>query len=122
MQPVACWHHRGGERLDRHLRRNRIDLYGPYEVTRTGQNRRGRFWKRMRLNMEDRVRIVVKGKIVATAVIKSQPYTLPVNEASPPWQSAVDLGSIEPVNPPEPANCFGHCQGSHRLDGRGPCS
>ena len=123
MQPVACWHHLGGNRLDYHLSQKRIDLYGPNEFTPTGQNRLRRFWKRMRLRKGEKVRIVVKGKIVATAFIDSEkPYILLPDESEPPWTSAVNLHRIELVNPPEPADCFRVCQGSHRLDGRRPCS
>ncbi len=122
MEAVACWHHGSLERLFYHLAHNRIDLWGPEESTHTGQNRLQRWWRRMRLKKGDKIRVVVKGKIVATAIINSEPWTLPPDESKPPWGSAVDLDSIVYYNPPEPADCPGSGYGSHRLDGRRSCS
>lgn len=115
-EPVACWHHGNLERLRYHLAHNRIDLWGPEELSRTGQNRLRRWWSRMRLRTGDKIRIVVEGKIVCTAVIKSEPWTLPPSENNPPWGSAVDLDYVRWCHPPQDADCPGTGFGSHRLD------
>ena len=115
MKPVACWHHRGEDRLKRHLRYDRIDLYGSREVTEKGINRLDYWWNhRMRLKQGDRIQIVVKGKIVTTATIARAPEEFA--EGRRPWQSVVPLKDIEPLDPPKPASCA-HLQGSHRFDG-----
>lgn len=117
-QPVACWHHKGGKRLYDHLNKNRIDLWGPGEFTpKKNFKRLDVFLKRMHLKEHEKIRIVMHGKIVATAVIViGKPYTLPCGEGKRPWTSAMDLHSIELVKLPKPASCFHIYRRSHRLD------
>lgn len=115
MKLVACWHHGDEDRLKWHLRYNRIDLYGSGEATKKGINRLDYWWNhRMRLKRDDRIQIVVKGEIVATATIAGSPEEFA--EGRRPWQSVVPLKDIELFDPPKPARCA-HLQGSHRFDG-----
>ena len=115
MKPVACWHHGDVERLMLHLGYNRIDLYGPREITKKGTNRLDYWWNhRMRLERGDRIQIVVKGKTVATATIAGQPEEFA--EGQHPWQSVVPLSDIQHFDPPKAARCA-RFQGSHRFDG-----
>ncbi len=119
MKPIiACWHHADIDRLRKHLRRDRIDLYGPNEVAARGTKRLNHWWEKMRLKKGDRIRIVVEGHVYAFATINGEPYDLPINEVSGIWGSAVALRDIkEQVAPFQTASCKGHCQGSHRFDG-----
>lgn len=119
MKPViACWHHADEERLHKHLRRGRIDLHGPNEVTAIGTNRLNHWWNKMRLKRKDRIRIVVAGHILAFATIAGTPYDLPPDEVCGVWGSAVNLEDIEVQDPPfQTASCAHHLPGSHRFDG-----
>lgn len=113
---VACWHHGDEDRLLKHLRLRRIDLYGPNEITEKGNNRLRWWWDgRMKLRVGDRVRIIVNGYIVAEATINGEPYTLASHEAMGIWGSAVPLRAVHWLNPRPRAGCAGHYQGSHRL-------
>jgi hypothetical protein len=117
MKPIACWHHADENRLSKHLRCGRIDLYGRNEVTAKGTNRLNHWWGKMRLKKGDRIRIVVAGHVYAFATIASGPYDLPINEVCGEWGSAVSLENIdELVAPLQTASCA-HLQGSHRFDG-----
>lgn len=128
MKPTFCWHHARLGRLMKHLKQNRIDLYGPNEKTEKGTNRQTWWLKRMKLKCGERIRIVVKGQIVAEATIDGYegervlPYPLPIEDQEGVWKSFVKLREIELFNPPKPASCYKICQGSHRLNGKGPCS
>ncbi len=128
MKPTVCWHHAKLARLNEHLRQNRIDLYGPNEKTKKGTNRQTFWLNRMKLKGGERIQIVVKGKIVAEATIDEKegdrvlPFPLPIEDKVDCWKSYVKLRSIEIFDTPKPAPCHGICQGSHRMDGRGPCS
>jgi hypothetical protein len=116
-KPVACWHHGDEERLLKHLRCGRIDLYGRNEVTTKGNNRLSHWWGKMRLENGDRIRIVVGGHVHAFATITSEPYDLPISEVCGVWGSAVDLKDIHVKGPPfQTASCK-HLPGSHRFDG-----
>ena len=111
---VACWHHGDIKRLSDHLRFDRIDLYGQEEVTKRGRQRRDRWWNRlMRLQVDDRIQIVVKGQIIATATIAKVPEDFP--QGIRPWRSVVYLKDIYRLNP-LPARCH-RLQSSHRFDG-----
>lgn len=113
---VACWHHGELARLKYHLQRGRIDVFGPDEVTKTGQNRLNRFCRRMRLHAGETIRIRIKDKIYYTGVVKNpKPYTLQRSEWQGVWKSAVDLENIAPINPPQHADCYPAHQASHRL-------
>lgn len=116
---VACWHHQDLERLQQHLEMCRIDLYGPERTTRTGENSLVRFWGRMRLHSGDRIRIVVKGEIVAFATIASEPHSLPESAVCGIWGSAVYLKEVVQLAPPfSIASCRRmRVQQSHRFDG-----
>jgi len=112
---VACWHHGDVERLNDHLRFNRIDLYGKEELTKLGTKRLDRWWNcLMRLRVDDRVQIVVNGQIIATATIAKLPEDFP--QGIRPWRSVVYLKDIDPFKPPIPARCH-RLQSSHRFDG-----
>lgn len=114
---VACWHHRDEERLLKHLKLGRIDLYGKNERTEKGTNRLEYWWRKMRLHIGDRIRIVVDKNIIAEATINSGPYDLMLEENYGMWGSAVNLTDIEILSKPYPtASCAGY-QGSHRFDG-----
>ena len=113
--PVACWHHGDIDRLSRHLSSGRIDLYGPSEYTARGTHRLTWWWNRMNLKPGDRIRIVVKGHIVAEATIAGEPYALPPHEATGIWGSAIRLRDIDWLSERPHANCAGHYQGSHHL-------
>ena len=116
MTSVACWHHGDPKRLNRCLKAGLIDLYGPSVTTRKGTNRLQSWWcSRMRLSPGDRVRIAVKGMIVAEATIASTPYTLPPGVGIGIWGSAVNLKEVLRFDPPMAAPCYGHYQASHRL-------
>ena len=117
MKPVACWHHGDEVRLTRHLKHNRIDLYGRSEVTDKGTNRLGHWWSKMRLKRGDRVRIVVNGYIHAYATIDGLPEDLPLGETYREWGTAVALRDIMILEPPYPSASCAHLQGSHRFDG-----
>lgn len=114
---VACWHHGDIDRLRKNLRRGRIDLYGRSETTVKGTNRLDHWWNKMRLKRSDRIRIVMRGRIIAFATIGSEPYDLPTHQVCGQWGCAVDLTDIdEQVTPFLFASCV-HLQGSHRFDG-----
>jgi hypothetical protein len=116
MRIVACWHHANPNRLLKHLKQGRIDLYGRNERTQKGTLRLNRWWARMRLKLGDRVRIVVAGKIIAYATIASEPKDLPPNDVEGVWGTYVELKDIEILPKPYPsASC--KLQGSHRFDG-----
>jgi len=119
MKPIACWHHGNLERLLDHLSKSRIDLYGRNAKTeKRGKPRVDNWWSVMGLKMGDRIRIVVKGKIIAHATIYSEPKDLPPNEVNGIWGTYVELHQIDLLPRPYPiASCKGHCQGSHRFDG-----
>jgi hypothetical protein len=74
---IACWHHASLNRLFKHLKQGRIDLYGRNERTQKGMLRLNHWWMKMRLKPGDRVRIVVAGEIIAYAIIGSKPKVLP---------------------------------------------
>ena len=117
MKPVACWHHGDEDRLLRHLKHNRIDLYGRNKVTAKGSNRLKHWWNKMRLKRGDRIRIVVGGYIRAYATIDGVPEDLPAGEAYKEWGTAVALINITILEPPYPVASCRHLQGSHRFDG-----
>ena len=116
---VACWHHQDLQRLQQHLEMSRIDFHGRERTTRTGQDSLVRLWKRMRLHSGDRIRIVVKGEIVAFATIAGEPHSLPKTEACDIWRSTVYLREIVQLAPPlSTASCRRlRVQQSHRFDG-----
>ncbi len=116
METIACWHHGDEKRLlENHLPLSRIDLYGKGEVTEGGKSRLELWWyHRMHLKVGDRIQIVVKGMVVATATIASLPVDFPLGLC--PWQSVVYLKDIMPISPLVVAKCA-YLQGSHRFDG-----
>jgi len=118
MKPIACWHHGDLDRLLEHLRKSRIDLYGRNEKTEKGTPRLNHWWGEMRLKPQDEIRIVVGGKIIAYAIINSEPKDLRPDEVEGIWGTYVELDQINLLPEPYPsASCKGY-QGSHRFDGR----
>ncbi len=116
---VACWHHQDLQRLQQHLEMSRIDLHGRERTTGTGQDSLVRLWKRMRLHPGDRIRIVVKGEIVAFATIAGEPDSLPESTVSGIRESAVYVKEVVQLAPPlAVASCRQlRVQQSHRFDG-----
>ncbi len=118
MKPIACWHHGDLERLlDNNLSRSRIDLYGQNEKTKKGTPRLNHWWGKMRLKPGNRVRIVVAGRIIAYAIINSEPKDLPPNEVEGIWGTYVELDQIDRLPCPYPIASCQYLQGSHRFDG-----
>ena len=91
IRPVVCWHHGDLERLQQCLAKNYCDLYG---LATGGSN----WWRKLGLNVGHRVRFSVKGKVVASGKIQSEPYDLAarrkVRPVDPKWPGAVDIGDI----------------------------
>jgi len=73
----------------------------------------------MKLHPGDRIRIVVKGEIVAFATIAGEPDSLPESTAGGVRESAVYLKEVVQLAPPlAVASCRGQrVKQSHRFDG-----
>ena len=116
---VGCIHHRDLGRLMAHLDEQRIDLPGAQRFTPKGYSGLDWFERQTKLRVGDRIRIVVHGDVVAFATIFGWPAPLPSSQATPPFDSRVNLTRITRLKPPYPrASCVLHCFGSHGF--RGP--
>ena len=88
---VVCWHHSDLQRLRQCLAENYCDLY-PLGA------RCSKWWRKLGLNVGDIVRFCVRGKVIASGKIQSEPYDLAARRklqpVDPKWPGAVDIGDI----------------------------
>ncbi len=109
-RPVVCWHHGDLQRLRWCLARNYCDLYGSVKGSR--------WWRKLGLNVGDVIRFSVKGRVVATGGIQSDPYDLAVERGIQPvdknWPGAVDIEDV--VWRKDSGSCDSSLRlGSHKL-------
>lgn len=121
---VACWHVKNYDRLCDNLERGICDLWP--------QPRADKWFKRMRLQVGDRVRFCAskvegktdKGLIVANGTIASEPQLCILPE-DPVFPMCVKIKNVEWLAEPlERCPCYqaNPWHPSHRLGGKGPCS
>jgi len=109
-KPKVCWHHGNLARLQKCLSANYCDHY---LWDQGGQ----KWWVKLGLKAGDVVQFSVKGKIVAKATVKSEPYDLKkerdITPIDPKWPGAVDVADVQWY---EGGTCRANAKyGSHKL-------